>query len=285
MAKMKPRPTRGKLDLATFTGLLVALCGILGGLLLEGGRLSDISQLNAALIVVCGTIGAVMVTTPSAILLAAVKKVPSIFWQPVYTADGAIDDILKLARQARITGIVSLDSEIAALSDPFLRKTVALVVDGTDLKEMRSIMELELDSAEQRGEAVAKVFESAGGYAPTVGIIGAVMGLIQVMKNLSNLEAVGHGIAVAFVATIYGIFLANILFLPAADKMRSRLQGALLMKEMAIEGVQAIVEGMNPILLENKLESYRGPLGDPSRPEWTSQTQGARQASPIRSTL
>lgn len=285
MVKNNSRSARGKIDLATLTGLLVALCGILGGLLLEGGRLGDISQLNAALIVLGGTVGAVMVTTPSHILLAAVKKVPSIFWQPAYTADGAIAEILKLAGQARRTGIVSLDAEISKLSDPFLRKAVALVVDGTDLKEMRSIMELELDSAEQRGESVAKVFESAGGYAPTVGIIGAVMGLIQVMKNLSNLEAVGHGIAVAFVATIYGIFLANILFLPAANKLRARLQSALLMKEMAIEGVQAIVEGMNPILLENKLESYRGPLGDPTRPEWTTQTQGARQATPVRSTL
>lgn len=285
MANTPSRSTRGKLDLATLTGLLVALCGILGGLLLEGGRLSDISQLNAALIVVLGTLGAVMVTTPSYILLAAVKKLPSIFWQPAYTADGAISEILKLAVGARRNGIVSLDGEISKLSDPFLRKAVALVVDGTDLKEMRSIMELELDSAESRGEAVAKVFESAGGYAPTVGIIGAVMGLIQVMKNLSNLEAVGHGIAVAFVATIYGIFLANIFFLPAANKLRSRLHGALLMKELAIEGVQAIVEGMNPILLENKLESYRGPLGDAARPEWTTNVQGARQTVPVRSTL
>ena len=284
MAKPTTRSTRGNLDLATLTGLLVALCGIVGGLLLEGGRLSDISQLNAALIVLGGTIGAVMVTTPSHILLAAVKKVPSIFWQPAYTPDGAISEILALAAKARRKGIVSLDGEIAQLSDPFMRKAVALMVDGTDLKVMRSIMELELESAELRGEAEAKVYESAGGYAPTVGIIGAVMGLIQVMKNLSNLEAVGHGIAVAFFATVYGIFLANILFLPAANKLRSRLQSALAMKELALEGVEAIGEGMNPILIENKLESYRRPLGDAVRPMWTGET-GAKQTTPIRSTL
>ena len=255
-------PTKGKLDLATLTGLLVALCCILGGLLLEGGKLSDIAQLTALVIVFGGTIGAVMVTTPAPVLAAAVRRIPSVFWQPAFTADHAIREILQLAAKARRSGIVSLDSEIARLSDPFLRKAVMLVVDGTDLKVMRSIMELELLSAEQRGEAEAKVFESAGGYSPTVGIIGAVMGLIQVMKNLSNLEQVGHGIAVAFVATVYGIFLANILFLPAANKLKARLQNALLMKELALEGVEAIVEGMNPVLIEQKLESYRRPIGE-----------------------
>ena len=254
--------SRGKLDLATVTGLLVALCCILGGLLLEGGRLSDLAQITALLIVLGGTCGAVMVTTPSHVLSAAVRRLPSVFWQPAFTADHAISQILGLAAKARRSGIISLDSEIEGLSDPFLRKAVMLVVDGTDLKVMRSIMELELLSAEQRGEAEAKVFEAAGGYAPTVGIIGAVMGLIQVMKNLSNLEAVGHGIAVAFVATVYGIFLANILFLPAANKLKARLQSALLMKELALEGVEAIVEGMNPVLIEQKLESYRRPIGE-----------------------
>ena len=283
MAKSAATTTRGKLDLATLTGLLVALCGLLGGLLLEGGRLADIAQITAALIVLGGTIGAVMVTTPSHILLAAVKKVPSIFWQPALTADDAIKQILRLAAQARRTGIVALDSETSSITDPFLRKALMLAVDGTDLKVMRSIMELELLAAEQRGQAEARVFESAGGYAPTVGIIGAVMGLIQVMKNLSNIDALGHGIAVAFVATVYGIFLANIIFLPAANKLKARLQSAMLMKELALEGVEAIVEGMNPILLENKLESYRRPLGEPVRNRQNAKAN--QQPAPVRGTL
>lgn len=262
------KTTRGKLDYATVTGLLVALCGILGGLLLEGGNLHDIAQLTAVLIVIGGTLGAVMVTTPAATLAAAVKKVPSIFWQPAFDAHQAMNQILKLAGQARRGGIISLEKDVANISDPFLQKALGLAVDGTDLKVMRSIMELELDSAEMHGEAEAKVFESAGGYAPTVGIVGAVLGLIQVMKNLSNIEAVGHGIAVAFVATIYGIILANILFLPAANKLKARLQSALLMKELALEGVEAIVEGMNPLLLESKLESYCRPVGEPMRKSW-----------------
>ena len=283
MTQSAATTSRGKLDLATLTGLLVALCGILGGLLLEGGRLADIAQITAALIVLGGTLGAVMVTTPSHILLAAVRKVPSIFWQPAITADEAINQILRLAAQARRTGIVALDSEISSITDPFLRKALMLAVDGTDLKVMRSIMELELLAAEQRGEAEARVFESAGGYAPTVGIIGAVMGLIQVMKNLSNIDALGHGIAVAFVATVYGIFLANILFLPAANKLKARLQSAMLMKELALEGVEAIVEGMNPILLENKLESYRRPLGEPVRNRAAG--KASNQPAPVRGTL
>ena len=147
------RRGRGKLDLATLTGLLVALCCILGGLLLEGGRFSDLAQLTALLIVLGGTLGAVMVTTPAAVLSAAVRRIPSVFWHPAFTPENAIGEILNLAAKARRSGIVSLDSEVNRLSDPFLRKAVMLVVDGTDLKVMRSIMENELLAAEQRGEA------------------------------------------------------------------------------------------------------------------------------------
>lgn len=281
----KNHSTRGKLDLATLTGLLVALCGILGGLLLEGGTLVDISQLTAMLIVLGGTVGAVMVTTPAFILIAALRKLPSIFWQPAYTAEHAIQNILELAGKARRTGIISLERDTDDLTDPFLRKALMLVVDGSELKEMRSIMELELDAIEGHGEAVAKVFESAGGYAPTVGIIGAVLGLIQVMKHLENIEAVGHGIAIAFVATVYGIVLANIFFLPAANKLKSRLYASLQMKELVIEGVAAIVEGMNPRLLEMKLESYRRPLSDGSLERSSGSGAKTRATAPARSTV
>jgi chemotaxis protein MotA len=139
-----------------------------------------------------------------------------------------------------------------------------LAVDGTDLKEVRRIMEVEIISAEQHGEAEAKVFESAGGYAPTIGIIGAVLGLIQVMKHLEDLEAVGHGIAVAFVATVYGVSLANLFFLPAANKLKARLHLAIQMKELALEGVIAIAEGLNPRLIESKLEPFKQILGEPA---------------------
>src|SRR3954449_8980348 len=257
MPQKDARPSaRGKLDLATVFGLLVALGGIVGGLLLEGGKLSDISQLTAAMIVLGGTIGAVMVTTPLSTLKAAVHKLPSVLWQPNLSVDQTMADILSFAARARRSGVVSLESDAEEISDPFFRKALLLAVDGTDLKVVRRVMELELEAAEQRGEATAKVFESAGGYAPTIGIIGAVLGLIQVMKHLEDIEAVGHGIAVAFVATVYGVSVANIFFLPIANKLKTRTEQFVRTQEMALEGVIAIAEGMNPRLIESQLERF-----------------------------
>src|SRR6202030_2902640 len=136
--------------------------------------------------------------------------------------------------------------------DPFLRKALSLAVDGTDLQELRTMMEMELTQAEKHAEADAKVYEAAGGYSPTIGIIGAVMGLIQVMKHLENIEEVGRGIAVAFVATVYGVAIANIFFLPAATKMKSRIHKDVQAKELLLEGVSSILEGMNPKLIRVK---------------------------------
>ena len=277
MPQKDARPSaRGKIDLATLFGLLVALGGIVGGLLLEGGKLSDISQLTAAMIVLGGTIGAVMVTTPLSTLKAAVHKLPSVLWQPNLSVDQTMADILSFAARARRSGVVSLESDAEEISDPFFRKALLLAVDGTDLKVVRRVMELELEAAEQRGEATAKVFESAGGYAPTIGIIGAVLGLIQVMKHLEDIEAVGHGIAVAFVATVYGVSVSNLLFLPFANKLKARLQQSLRANELTLEGVIAIVEGLNPKLIESKLEPFK------NAPSESGKTSGpkSRVASP-----
>ncbi len=251
----------GKLDLGTIGGLTIAVLGILGGLLLEGGKLSDVSQITAALIVIGGTVGAVMITTPFPTLLASVRKVPSIFWQPPDLAAKNIALLLSLSAKARRKGIVSLDAELPEISDPFLQKALRLVIDGTDLKVVRRIMELEMDGSERNGEAQIRVFEAAGGYAPTIGIIGAVLGLIQVMKHLEDIDAVGHGIAVAFVATVYGVALANIILLPSANKLKARLQLTICMQELALEGVVAIGEGMNSQLIESKLEPFKNPNG------------------------
>lgn len=197
-----------------------------------------------------------MVTTPTEILGRAVRRLPQVFWEKVADPEGAIEDILAFATKARRNGIISLEQEAERIEDPFLRKALNLAVDGTDLHQLRRMMELEIGLAEQRGEAEAKVFESAGGYAPTIGIIGAVLGLIQVMKNLSNIDEVGRGIAVAFVATVYGVGSANIFFLPAANKLRARLQQELQIRELTLEGVVGIVEGLNPKLIRLKLEGY-----------------------------
>jgi chemotaxis protein MotA len=145
---------------------------------------------------------------------------------------------------------------VNAVEDPFLRKAMNLAVDGIEMSQIRSIMELDLSLVEQDGEAEAKVYEAAGGYAPTIGIIGAVLGLINVMKNLANIDEVGRGIAAAFVATIYGVGSANLFFLPAGSKLRSRMQDAVRTRELMLEGVLSIVEGLNPKLIRTKLDAY-----------------------------
>jgi chemotaxis protein MotA len=248
--------SQGKLDFATIGGLAVAVLGILGGLILEGGKLSDVRQFTAAMIVLGGTFGAVMITTPLSLLFAAVKKLPVIFWDQAVSSTHVVEEILGYATRARKNGIVSLEADVDKIADPFLRKALSLAVDGTDLQDLRRMMDLELHLEEQRGEAEAKVFECAGGYSPTIGIIGAVLGLIQVMKHLENIDEVGKGIAVAFVATVYGLVTANIVMLPTANKLKARLQDSIRTKEMMLEGVCSIAEGLNPKLIRSKLEAY-----------------------------
>jgi len=224
---------------------------------MEGGRIKDISQITAAFIVLGGTFGAVMVSTPIRVLHGAALRLAHVLIDKTESPDAAIEELIVYATKARKNGLVSLEGEALEIQDPFLRKALTLAVDGTDLQEIRNMMQLEIETAENRAVAEAKVFESAGGYSPTIGIIGAVMGLIQVMKNLANIEEVGRGIAVAFVATVYGVGLANIILLPAATKIKSRIEWETEMKALKLEGVVAIVEGLNPKLIRSKLSAYR----------------------------
>ena len=257
MANPQPKKqVSWRLDLGTIGGLILAVGGILGGLILDGGKVTDVKQVTAAMIVFGGTLGAVMVTTPLEVLMGAVRKLSSVFMEKAQPVAETIEDIIGHAMQARKHGIVSLEEAADKVQDPFLRKALNLAVDGIEMSQIRSIMELEITLVEQDGEAEAKVFESAGGYAPTIGIIGAVLGLMQVMKNLANIDEVGRGIAVAFVATVYGVGSANIFFLPAAGKLRSRVQEEVRRREMMLEGVLSIVEGLNPKLISTKLEAY-----------------------------
>ena len=266
----------GKPDFASLGGLILAVGGILGGLVLEGGKVRDVAQVTAAIIVLCGTIGAVMVTTPMHTLIGAVKKLGLVFFERGHNPEAIVTEIIGYATKARKSGIVSLEREADAIQDPFLRKALNLAVDGTDLDVIRQIMELEINLEEHHGEAEAKVFEAAGGYAPTIGIIGAVLGLIQVMKNLANIEEVGHGIAVAFVATVYGVGTANLFFLPAGNKLKARMQQVIQNREMMLEGVAGIVEGLNPKLIRSKLEGY---LRQSHSPKQAKEPQAAK-ASP-----
>ncbi len=257
MANSKPaNKTSSRPDLASIGGILLALGGIIGGLILDGGKVSDIKQVTAAMVVLGGTIGAVMITTPLGVLIGAAKSIGSIFFEKAQPMAQIMEDIVGYATQARKQGIVSLEQQAATIQDPFLKKALNLAVDGMEMSQIRSIMELEIGLVEQRGEAEAKAFEAAGGYAPTIGIIGAVMGLMQVMKNLANIDEVGKGIASAFVATVYGVGVANLFFLPAAGKLKARLANSVQLREMMLDGVLAIVEGLNPKLIRTKLDAY-----------------------------
>jgi len=252
------KKTSGGVDIASFAGIVVALAAILGGLVLEGGQITDVAQVTAAMIVLGGTLGAVMVATPPKVLKGSLKRMMGVVKDPVPPIGEMLEEIIEYSTQARKNGLISLENAAAEISDPFLRKGLTLAVDGSDLQEIRAMLELEIDIEEERAEAEAKVFEGAGGYAPTIGIIGAVMGLIQVMKNLADIEEVGHGIAVAFVATVYGVGLSNLLFLPMAQKIKARAHAEAKRRVMITEGIAGIVEGLNPKLLRSKLEPFVG---------------------------
>jgi len=225
-------------------------------LLLEGGNMSQILQPTAAMIVFGGTLGAVMVQFPLAIVLLAFRQLGSVFVSRDRNPEQIIGQLVKYAQQARRDGIVSLDAELPEIEDSFLKRSLMLAVDGTEPQELRKMMELELDNQAEYEEQVPQVFESAGGFAPTIGIIGAVLGLIQVMQHLDRIDEVGKGIAVAFVATIYGVASANLLYLPMAGKMKIRIRDEQIVREMTLEGVASILEGMNPRMLETKLLGF-----------------------------
>jgi chemotaxis protein MotA len=244
------------MDIASIGGILLAVIGILAGMMIEGGSIAQITQPTAAMIVGGGTAGAVMLQFPLPIFLGAIKKAISVFMPGSHDNEATLRQLVEFANKARKSGIVSLDSDLASVKDPFMKQALMLAVDGTEPSEVRKIMQLELDNKSEIEEKIPAVFEAGGGYAPTVGIIGAVLGLIQVMKNLDNIDEVGRGIATAFVATIYGVAVANLICLPAAGKLKIRHREEVMGKEMILEGVVSILEGMNPRMMETKLRTF-----------------------------
>ena len=244
------------MDKSTFGGIILALVGIGLGLVLDGGHLIQVVQPTAALIVFGGTIGAVMVQYPLPVILQAISQLKNVFLNKEPESDTLIQNLLRYAFKARKEGILSLDSELTKIHDPFLRESLMLAIDGVNANDLRKMMELHLDYRGEKDERVAKVFESAAGFAPTIGIIGAVLGLIQVMQHLQDINEVGRGIAVAFVATIYGVGSANLFFLPWAGKLRIRIRERQVIQEMTLEAILAIVEGVNPRALEMQLKRY-----------------------------
>jgi chemotaxis protein MotA len=244
------------MDKGSIGGAFLAIAGIVAGLLIEGGNLGQILQPTAALIVFGGTMGAVLLQFPLSTVLDAFSSLIHLFSAPRKRSDQFLSQLVAFANKARRNGVVSLDSDLETIHDPFLKQALMLAVDGTEPNELRKIMRVSLDYTSENEDRLPAVFESAGGFSPTIGILGAVLGLIQVMKNLDNIQEVGKGIAVAFVATIYGVGIANLFFLPIAGKMRLRLHDDHQRREMMLEGVISILEGMNPRMLEVKLACF-----------------------------
>lgn len=244
------------MDILTILGLVLGFGAILGGQVLEGGSMHAIMQATAAIIVLGGTIGAVMVNYPLSTFLLAIKNAKLALFNPKTDPAGIIKQIIEYSAIARKDGLLALEGVIKKIEDPFFKKGLQLVVDGTEPKLAREIMEIDISNTEEYNTASAKVFESAGGYAPTIGILGAVLGLIHVMENLADPSKLGAGIAVAFVATVYGVGSANLLWLPIAGKMKFKIKEESLMKEMIVEGLISLSEGENPRRVEEKLGGF-----------------------------
>ncbi len=243
------------MDVTTILGIVVGVACILAGQAIEGGHVGSIVQLTAALIVVGGTAGAVITQFPLADLRRGVIEARHAIWSTPAQMGPIARQFGELARLARREGLLALEGAASRQRDPFLRIALLQLVDGTDAAALRTMLDGLAEQEEQLREAGPKIFEAAGGYAPTIGILGAVLGLIHVMENLSDPAKLGAGIAVAFVATVYGVGSANLIFLPIAQKLRSRLRDDSRRKQLIVEGVCSIQEGMNPNVVEKRLRT------------------------------
>ena len=244
------------MDILSFVGLLIGMIAIVGGNALEGGHLSGLANMPAAVIVIGGTLGAAMLQTPMTIFKRCFTVMRWVFFPPVVDMKEKIDRVIHWSLTARKEGLLGLEAITENEKDAFARKGLQLLVDGGEPESIRNILEVELITQEDKDLQAAKVFEAMGGYSPTIGIIGAVMGLIHVMGNLADPSKLGAGIATAFVATIYGVGLANLIFLPVAAKLKSTIKAQSSQREMIIEGLIAIADGENPRTIEMKLEGY-----------------------------
>lgn len=249
------------MDFMTLLGFIVGLIAIIGGQALEGGHFSSIVSPTAALIVLGGTLGAILVNFPFSVIKDALKAIKLIFVNHEEDLHALVDNFVDYARKARADGILALESEAENTHNPFLKKAISLAVDGTAPAVVRSTLEMTLDAEAKRAHRAALVWENAGAFAPTIGVLGAVLGLIHVMENLDKPEQLGPGIAVAFVATVYGVGFANMLFLPLAGKMKIKHEIEDSVTTIIVEGIGAIQAGLPPSLVEEKLRGLAGPGG------------------------
>lgn len=244
------------MDALTLIGLLTGFLAIIIGQIHEGGDINSLLNISALLIVLGGTFGAVMVQTPLATFKRAFRVLPWIFMPPKLNFDECRTMLIDMSRKARQLGLLSLEDHLEVETNPLISKGLELLVIGVDKQTIRQVIEAEIDRGEHLDLRAANVFESMGGYSPTIGILGAVLGLIQVMRNLSDPSVLGLGIAVAFVATIYGVGLANLIFLPVANKLKSCVAHKVHFDEMILEGLVAIASGESPNMLELKLNNF-----------------------------
>jgi chemotaxis protein MotA len=244
------------MDKLSLFGLLVAMTGIVGGQLLEGGTLSVLLQGAAFLIVFGGTLGAVMLQNPQAVFIQGIKMGRWAFMPPKLELQALAYQLTAWSTLARKEGVLTLEAQVEGLKDPFLAKGLQLLVDGNSATKIREVLEVDIHTWEEIRWQGARVWESAAGYSPTVGILGAVLGLIQVMQNLGEPAKLGAGIAVAFIATIYGVGLANLVFLPISGKIKMLIMQELVKREMMIDALEMIANAENPRFIENKLKGY-----------------------------
>lgn len=244
------------MDTISLIGLALGMGAILVGQALEGGHISSLIQPTAFLIVIGGTLGAVMLQSPLQVFKDGMKMARWVFQPPTLTHSVLIEQVVAWSQVARKEGLLALESQLQAVPDPFIRKGIQLLVDGVEPERLREVLEVEISTWEGQMKQAAKIWEGAGGYAPTVGILGAVMGLIHVMENLSDPGKLGSGIAVAFVATIYGVGSANLVFLPIAKKLLAHISRLVSMREMLVDGLVGIANGDNPRIIESRLQGY-----------------------------
>ncbi|MBI5634130.1 MAG: flagellar motor protein [Nitrospirae bacterium] len=244
------------MDRTSLTGIFLSIVAVIGGNYLEGGKISSILQPTAALIVFGGTLGATLLSSSTRDVIHAVMSIRDIFFEKKLDSEKFIADIMRFADLARKNGLIALEREIPRIEDPFFKKVMMLAVDRMAAKTLKETVDQENATYEDEKRRVAKIFDTAGGIAPTIGILGAVLGLIQVMENLSEPSRLGSGIAVAFVATVYGVGTANLLLIPISKKLLHRLNDEMALREMILEGVVGIQAGMNPHYLRERLRGF-----------------------------
>lgn len=244
------------MDKISVLGLVLGIVAIVGGQVLEGGHVGSLSQPTALLIVLGGTMGAVMLQSPYATFIRGVKMVRWVWYPPVVDHQQLIKQVASWSQVSRREGLLALENVMNQLKDDFARKGLQLLVDGAEPERLREVLEVEINTYEQELKLSARIWEAAGGYSPTIGILGAVLGLIHVMENLSEPSKLGAGIAVAFVATIYGVGLANLVFLPMANKLKAHIARLVVRREMIVDGLVGIANGDNPRIIENRLRGY-----------------------------